>query len=153
MKWRKIIMAVLTGSLMLVEYVAYFVYVSRFFSYSVGYENYRRLLIFLVVIITHAVVCLVAAIVTGFIIHKKTTVDTLEIFLCTCFCAFTSLPLSLFLMLLAGALSTIAPDKWIDTPLYGIVVAIMLIAAYIMGIILPSAQSIRMAKIAQNGSG
>jgi putative effector of murein hydrolase len=151
MKWRKIIMAVLIGSFMLVEYGTFVVYVSRFLSF-VNYEEYRRIHIILDIFLTHAVVCLGVAIVTGFIIHKKTTVDTLEIFLCSCFCAVVSLPASLLLMFMTGALSTIAPDKWIDTPLYGVVESIMLIVAYVLGIILPSAQSIRMAKIVQNGS-
>lgn len=151
MKWRNTMKAVLISPLTLVEYVAYVVYVSRFFPNPGEHENYRRLLIIFGVCLTHAVICLVAAIVTGFIIHKKTTVDTLEVFLNACFCAFSSLPLSLFLMLAVFVLSTTLA-KWIDTPIYGIVVAIMLITAYIMGIILPSAQSIRMAKIAQNGS-
>jgi ABC-type proline/glycine betaine transport system permease subunit len=76
MKWRKIIMAVLIGSFMLVEYGTFVVYVSRFLSF-VNYEEYRRIHIILDIFLTHAVVCVFVGIVTGFIINKKTTVDTL----------------------------------------------------------------------------
>lgn len=152
MKWRKIIKALLIGPLVLTEYGAFVIYVSRSFSHRIDYDKYPNIPIILEFLIIHAVLCLVVAVATGFIIHKKTTVDTLEVFLWACFCAFCSLPFSLLLVFMAGILLMAAPNKWIDTSIYEIVVNIMLIVAYILGIILPSAHSIRMAKIAQKGS-
>ena len=154
MKYLKIIMAIFLGSLILVEYGASIAFVIRFFPNSVDSEKYPNIQFLCYFFLIHAVVCLVAAITTGFIIHKKTTVDILEIFNCSCFCAVISLPATLLLMFVAFTLSTtIMPDQLAETSLYEIVSNIMLIVSYILGIILSSALSIRMAIIDQNGSG
>jgi hypothetical protein len=152
MQYRKVLMALLIGPLMLAEYSAFVLFVTRFFPDSANDDKYRRIQLVLDILLTHAAICLAVAVVTGFIIHKKTTVDVLEIFLCCCFCAIISLPLSLLFPFIESALTIIAPERWMDTAVYGIVQSILLIVAYIFGMILPSILSIRMAKIAQDGS-
>jgi|GEM_PF-5451242 len=152
MQYRKIMMALLIGPLMLAEYGAYVIYVSRFFPNSTGGDKYQRIQIVLDILIAHAVVCLAVAVIIGFIIHRKTTVDVLEILLCCCFCAVISLPFSLLFPVTLFTLSIMVPERWIGTTFYLIVQSIILIAAYIFGIILPGILSIRMAKIVQDGS-
>jgi hypothetical protein len=153
MKWRKINLAVYLSSLMFLEYGVSMAYAIKPFPNSVDSEKYPNIQLLCYYFLIHAVVCLVAAIITGFIIHKKTTVDALEIFLWSCFCAVISLPATLLLMFAAFTLSTIMPNQLAETSLYEIVSNIMLIVSYILGIILSSALSIRMAMIDQNGSG
>ena len=150
---RKKIIGLFISLLFLVEYGgAAFIAI-----YSWLHINYKDIYVetnqFLIAaIFVHALVCLFIAAITGLYIHKKLGIANRKTLKYFSISALLSLPASiLFPTVSVSFLSWLSNTlfSWIR---FGWSIDVIIIFCYLLGIFLPSALSIRMAKIAQKDS-